>query len=91
MSANFQKAEQIIVCFTQDNIWKMSGIYVHKHKSDPYSEGMRPITSPVETTSFGQKVFVFSTVGLKQLLSTLLCSLTNVSKGLMDRKLQFYL
>lgn len=28
-------------------------------------------TSPMETTSFRQKVFVFSAVGLKQLLSTL--------------------
>lgn len=32
MSANFQEAEQILECFTQDNIWKRSGIYVHKHQ-----------------------------------------------------------
>lgn len=97
MSAKFQETEPIIVCFTQDNIWKMSGIYVHKHKDMGWVQEMFPaqregdIISPVEATSFRQKVFVFSAVDIKQLLSTLLCSLINVSKALMDRKLKFYL
>lgn len=34
--------------------------------NDLYSEGMRLSTSPVETTSFRQKVIVVSAVGLKQ-------------------------
>lgn len=41
MSADFQEAEQI-ECFTQDNIWKMSGIYVHKHQDVGQAQEMIP-------------------------------------------------